>query len=98
MIRINTILLIAATLVGGLSIGCGDDDDDKGGGGDASKCTKANKILSDCGADDDEQLSSSCVAEEQKFADCVIKYPAGACDEEGESSESNAFFSCVIGQ
>ncbi len=87
-----SLLGLAITLVSGLAIGCGDDDD---GGGDSKKCDQAAKILEDCDMETEEL--NECNAEAQAQADCVIKYPEGACSDTLSSAESQQFFNCLLG-
>lgn len=84
---------LLVTLVGGLAIGCGDDDD--GGGAGSGKCEEAAKILKDCGEETEEV--AECNAEAQAQADCVIKHPKGACSEDLDDPENEAFFNCLFG-
>ncbi len=87
------ILIALMTLTSSLAIACGDDDDDKGGGG--NKCEQAAKILEDCGEEAEEV--NECNAEAQAQAECVIKHPKGACSEDFDDPEADAFWDCLLG-
>ena len=90
------ILIALMTLVGSLSVACGDDDDDQSGSaGGAQKCEEAAKILEKCGQEPEEV--SECNAEAQAEADCVIKHPEGACSEDFDDPKVGEFLACFLG-
>jgi hypothetical protein len=81
---------LIVTAFSGLAVGCGDDDEE---GGDSSKCKEAEQIMKDCGQEFD---GSECSADAQAVAECIIKYPDGACTDE-LSQDAIDFASCASG-